>query len=224
MKTDLLDIRNCDCMDLMSEYSDNHFDLAIIDPPYGLKQNLARVKSRSKKAASAIQKDFTWDKKPPDTQYFKELMRVSKNQIIWGANHFISRIPFDSPCWIIWDKRTSGNFADCELAWTSFKTAVRKVTYTWAGMIQGSHGRKNFNEKKIHPTQKPIALYNWVLRNYAQDNDKILDTHMGSGGIAIACDSAGLNLVACEIDEDYYTIACERIKKIIKNEQSTARH
>lgn len=208
-------------MDLMAQFDDNHFDIAIVDPPYGLNQNLDRVKSRCRKAASTIQKKFTWDKHPPGKEYFIELQRVSKNQIIWGANHFISRIPYDSPCWIVWDKvNGNSNYADCELAWTSFDTAVRQFRFMWNGFRQGKssdgtvmEGDKSKNEKRIVPTQKPIKLYDWLLINYAFPSDKILDTHMGSGSIAIACHYHGYNLTACEIDHDYYINACARIRQ-----------
>ena len=136
------------------------------------------------------------------TEFFAELERVSNNQIIWGANHFISRIPFDSPCWIVWDKDNGkSDFADCELAWTSFKTSVRKFTFRWNGMLQGNMKQKEF---RIHPTQKPRFLYQWILQNYAKPNDKILDTHGGSMSIAIACELEGFDLDICEIDKEYF--------------------
>lgn len=154
-------------------------------------------------------KKKNWDNKSPSTDYFKELKRVSKNQIVWGANHFISKIPFDSSCWIVWDKQNGDNFfADCELAYTSFKTAVRKFQFRWQGMLQGCMSNK---EIKIHPTQKPVDLYKWLLKNYAKDGDKILDTHLGSGSIAIACHYMGFDLTACELDKEYFDNAMERI-------------
>ena len=141
-----------------------------------------------------------------------ELKRVSKEQIIWGANHFISKVPYDSPCWIVWDK-DNGNtdFADCELAWTSFKTAVRKFKYRWQGMLQEYGGdRKEF---RIHPTQKPVALYKWLLKNYAKPNDKIFDSHVGSGSIRIACHDMGFDFEGCEIDKDYWEAQEKRYKE-----------
>ncbi len=128
-------------------------------------------------------------------------MRVSKNQIVWGANHFISRMPLDSSCWIIWDKDNSGNFADCEMAWTSFNTAVRKYKFRWNGMLQQNMKDK---EIRIHPTQKPKDLYRWILKNYAKPNDLILDTHGGSMSISIACDMEGFDLDVTEIDTEYF--------------------
>jgi len=227
MKTDLLDIRNCDCRDMMKEYPDNHFELAIVDPPYGIgesgKSNNSRgsvqnckkwIGSRNTKGVGIPSTQFTpkeWDNSSPELIYFDELKRVSKKQIIWGANHFISKIPFDSSCWIVWDKNNGlSDFADCELAWTSFNTAVRKFKYTWNGMLQGNIKNK---EKRIHPTQKPVALYKWLLSNYAKEGDKIIDTHAGSCSIAIACHYMGFNLTACELDPDYYKAACERIDR-----------
>jgi site-specific DNA-methyltransferase (adenine-specific) len=133
---------------------------------------------------------------------------VTKNQIIFGANHFIDRIPLASPCWLVWDKNKSGDFADCELAYTSFKTAVRKFKFTWNGMLQENMKNK---EVRIHPTQKPVALYRWILEKYAKTGMRILDTHLGSGSIAIACHDLDFELTACELDIDYFNLATERI-------------
>ena len=198
-------------MELMSRYEDNHFDLAIVDPPYGIDIG---NQSQGKGGGVAKKIDYTvkdWDKSSPNLEYFKELKRVSKNQIIWGANHFINKIPFGSPCWIVWDKVNGGtDFADCELAYTSFKTAVRKISWRWSGMLQQDMKNK---EKRIHPTQKPVKLYEWLLMNYAKEGDKILDTHLGSGSIAIACHNLGYDLTACELDKEYYNAAMERIER-----------
>jgi|TARA_B110001450_G_C17492137_1_gene428776 site-specific DNA-methyltransferase (adenine-specific) len=198
-------------MELMSRYEDNHFDLAIVDPPYGIDVG---NQSQGKGGGVAKKIDYTvkdWDKSSPDLEYFKELKRVSKNQIIWGANHFINKIPFGSPCWIVWDKVNGGtDFADCELAYTSFKTAVRKISWRWSGMLQQDMKNK---EIRIHPTQKPVKLYEWLLMNYAKEGDKILDTHLGSGSIAIACHNLKYDLTACELDKEYYEAAMKRIEK-----------
>ena len=200
---------NGDCMDLMAEYEDNHFELAIVDPEYGINES-GDHESRNRVATNNY-KAKEWDKEPPKKKFFKELSRVSKNRIIWGANHFISRIPFDSSCWIVWDKMNGGSdFADCELAWTSFKTAVRKFDFRWAGMLQGDMKNK---EARIHPTQKPVALYRWLLQNYAKPGDKILDTHLGSGSIAIACHYLGFDLTGSELDTDYFEAMQKRIKQ-----------
>jgi site-specific DNA-methyltransferase (adenine-specific) len=205
----MIELLNEDCMAVMARYPDNHFDLAIVDPPYGIDMDGGKIGGDNLgKAKDYIKKD--WDKEAPNEQYFKEIQRVSKNQIIWGANHFISRIPLDSPCWIVWDKDNSGNFADCELAYTSFKTAVKKFKFTWNGMIQNNMKDK---EIRIHPTQKPAALYRWLLENYSEKGQKILDTHLGSGSSAIAAHYFGVEFVGCEIDKDYFKAAQERFDK-----------
>ena len=192
---------NIDCIEFMKTKPDNYYDLAIVDPPYGINMDGGKIGGNNcGKAKDYTQKD--WDKEPPSLEYFKELMRVSKNQIVWGANHFISRMPFDSSCWIIWDKENGENdFADCEMAWTSFSTAVRKFNFRWAGMLQGNMKDK---EIRIHPTQKPKDLYRWILKNYAKPNDFILDTHGGSMSISIACDMEGFDLDVTEIDTEYF--------------------
>ncbi len=197
-------------MDLMARYKDNYFDLAIVDPPYGINMDGGRIGgSVLAKTTNYIKKE--WDNNSPNLKYFNNLFRVSKNQIIWGANHFINKIPINSPAWIVWDKLNGdNNFADCELAWTSFKSAVRKYNFRWAGMLQGN---MKYKEHRIHPTQKPVKLYEWLLMNYAKEGDKILDTHLGSGSIAIACHNLGFDLTACELDKDYYEAAMKRLKE-----------
>jgi len=203
MKTDLLDIRNCDCMDLMAEYEDGHFDLAIVDPPYGIGRFTTMVECKDRILDSKINK---WDKKPND-KYFKDLFRVSKNQIIWGANNF-TLPPTEYFC--IWNKKqTVDNFASAEYAWVSM--GLKKPAKIFEYSIQKTMQDRKKSGGKIHPTQKPVALYKWLLQNYTKAGDKILDTHMGSGSIAIACHYMGFNLTACELDEDYYKAACERI-------------
>ena len=203
--TDRITITNEDNMQLMARYPDNYFDLAIVDPPYGIGidgQKLNNTNKNPKHNRKAH--DFKgWDNSIPNEKYFKELFRVSKNQIIWGANHFIEKIPINSSCWIVWDKvNGDGDFADCELAWTSFKTAVRKFTYYFG----------HENSERIHPTQKPKALYKWILKRYAKPGDRILDTHLGSGSSAIAAFDGGFDFVGCEIDADYYTAAKRRFE------------
>lgn len=198
-----LDIRCCDNMELMREFPDKYFDLAIVDPPYGIGEGSKKIHSRHHSQKKYKAKD--WDSKYPEKEFFNELMRVSKNQIVFGANHFISMMPYDSPCWIVWDKDGFGDQADCELAWTSFKTAVRKYKFTWNGF------RKEIPCERIHPTEKPISIYSYLLKNYAKEGDKILDTHLGSGSIACACHDYGFDLTACELDPDYYEAAMKRI-------------
>jgi len=207
----MITITNEDNMELMKRYEDNHFDLAIVDPPYGIDIN---NQSQGKGGGVAKKIEYTkkdWDKFAPDIEYFNELKRVSKNVVIWGANHFIQNIPkANSSCWIVWDKDNGGtDFADSELAYTSFKTAVRNYKCKWSGMLQ--YDMKN-KEKRIHPTQKPIRLYEWVLDSYAKKGDKILDTHLGSGSIAVACHNRGFDLTACELDKEYFDKAMLRLK------------
>jgi site-specific DNA-methyltransferase (adenine-specific) len=201
-----------DCMDYMATLPDNAFELAIVDPPYGIGEDGEKNHSRGTLANSTKYAIKQWDRKPPSAEYFLELVRVSKNQIIWGANHFIENIPNqNSPCWIVWDKQNGdSDFADCELAWSSFKTAVRKIDFRWAGMLQGNMKQK---EHRIHPTQKPVALYRWLLHNYAKQGDRILDTHLGSGSSAIACHGMGFDMVGIELDADYYTASVKRFKE-----------
>jgi len=186
----------------MREMKDNQYDLAIVDPPYGIKEAAGKNHSRVKLAKPTQYKIKDWDSNPPNGEYFEELFRVSKDQIIWGANHFANSFNSSSSSWIVWNKVNYGShFADCELAYTSHKRAVRMFSYQWNGMLQGDMKNK---EKRIHPTQKPIALYKWLLENYAKEGDKILDTHLGSGSIACACYDLGFDLDAFEIDTDYY--------------------
>lgn len=197
---------NMDCMMGMAQYPDQYFDLAIVDPPYGIGENGSKNFSRGGVTKAKDYKAFAGgDVRPPDEQYFRELKRVSKNQIIFGANHFISRIPdSDSPCWIVWDKENGAtDFADCELAWCSFKTAVRIFRYRWQGMLQGNMRNK---EIRIHPTQKPVALYSWILHKYTNPGDRILDTHLGSGSSRIAAYEAGLDFVGFELDKHYFDL------------------
>ena len=198
-----------DCMDVMEELEEKEVQLSIVDPPYGIGEDGEKNHSRVKLAKPKLYTPKQWDREPPPIEYFNELKRVSKNQIIWGANHFISRIPYDSSCWIVWDKQRTGDFADCELAWTSFNTAVRKFVYCWNGMLQGNMKNK---ESRIHPTQKPIQLYKWLLSHYANPTDIILDTHGGSGSIVIACHDLGFPIIWVEKDADYYRDAVARYK------------
>ena len=201
-------ITNEDNMELMSRYEDNHFDLAIVDPPYGIGV------TKNKRLNNISNKD--WDNEIPKKEYFEELKRVSKNQIIWGGNYFIEHLS-NTRCYLNWDKLNhSDTYADCEMAWTSFDKNAKIFKYMWDGNRYGFIGAiKGVGKKSIrmHPTQKPIALYEWLLMNYAKEGDKILDTHLGSGSIAIACHNLKYDLTACELDEEYYKAAIERITK-----------
>ena len=208
---------NADCMEVMKTFKDKQFDLAIVDPPYGIGAsadsrvggsytvNLGGVK---KKVAAKAYTPKDWDFSKPTLEYWNELKRVSKNQIVWGGNYFASNLE-DTPCWLVWNKRNGeNNNADCELAWTSFKTAVRMFDWKWNGMLQQNMKNK---EDRIHPTQKPVALYKWLLKNYAKEGDKILDTHFGSLSIGIACNDMGFELTAIELDKNYYEAGKKRL-------------
>ncbi|QDP55647.1 MAG: putative modification methylase [Prokaryotic dsDNA virus sp.] len=188
----------------MAGFSDNQFDLAIVDPPYGI--NFAKTHTGK---GWIVRDDKEWDKEIPKPKYYKELFRVSKNQIIWGANYMVENIP-PSMGWIFWDKgQRNFSLADGELAFTSFNRALRVFD-----MPRGSHkAQDDKTGGKIHPTQKPIKLYEWILINYAKEGDKILDTHLGSGSIAIACHNLGYNLTGYEIDTEYYEAAIKRLKQ-----------
>lgn len=203
----MIKITNEDNMELMARYPDNHFQLAIVDPPYGIGANKMTLGNGKRKVYRG---ENDWDAKPPEKEYFEELFRVSKNQIIWGANHFIEQFNKNSSCWIFWDKGTGSNdFADGELAWTSFDKTVRKFFKSWVG----ANAKERNELDRVHPTQKPVSLYEWLLMNYAKEGDKILDTHLGSGSIAIACHNLGFSLTACELDTEYYNAALKRLKQ-----------
>ncbi len=209
----ILNLFNEDCMAVMSRYPAGYFDLAIVDPPYGIGEDGSKNKSRGKCATAKDYVSFAGnDNEPPSPEYFAELFRVSKNQIVFGANHFISRLPVDSPCWIVWDKNNGENdFADCELAWTSFKTAVRRYSYTWNGMLQQDMKNK---EIRIHPTQKPVQLYKWLLSKYAEPGQRILDTHLGSASSAIAAHYFGAGeFVGTELHPHYFNEAVQRFNQ-----------
>ena len=199
----MINITNEDNMKLMARYPDNHFELAIVDPPYGIGAANMQMGNNAKKKWN--KKD--WDKNTPNKEYFDELKRISKNQIIWGGNYFELQ---PSKCWVIWDKNNGdSDFADGEMAWTSFNKPMRIRKQHWCGSASNWEDTKG----KIHPTQKPIALYEWLLMNYAKEGDKILDTHLGSGSIAIACHNLKYDLTACELDTEYYNAALKRLKQ-----------
>ena len=198
--TDKITITNEDNMLLMARYPDNYFDLAIVDPPYGLGKRIVNGGSVSNLIKNQNKKVKNWDDSTPSKEYFNQLKRVSKNQIIWGGNYF-DLLP--TRCFIVWDKTIHGNtYADADFAWTSFDTPARIYKENIA--ITTSEGR-------IHPTQKSIKLYKWLLDKYAKEGDKILDTHLGSGSIAIAAHDYKYELTACELDKEYYDKAIQRI-------------
>jgi site-specific DNA-methyltransferase (adenine-specific) len=204
-----IELLNIDCLHYMKQCEDKQFDLAIVDPPYGIGEDGLKNHSRNKLAQATKYTPKDWDKEIPSKEYFTELRRVSKNQIVWGGNYFVENLT-NSSCWVVWDKDNSGDFADCELAWTSFDTAVRKLKWRWNGMIQQNMKNK---EVRIHPTQKPKALYEYLLMNYAKEGNKILDTHLGSGSIALACYDLKFDLVGCEIDNEYFVNANNRLNQ-----------
>lgn len=194
----LLDLRLADCMAVMREMPDNAYDLAIVDPPYGIGMAEKAPCGRLARYGSVKQADNG----VPNAEYFAELRRVSKNQIVWGGNYF--PLP-PSRCFVIWDKQQPDgvSFADAEFAWASFDESAKTFRLR----------PQNADTDRIHPTQKPVKLYDWLLSKYAKPGDRILDTHMGSGSIAIACHYRGHPLTACEIDADYYAAAVERIQR-----------
>lgn len=194
-------------MEIMKNYPDKYFELAIVDPPYGIGEDGKKNHSRGRKAKPTIYTPKNWDIKTPDITYFNELYRVSKHQIIWGGNYYgLGK----TSCYIVWDKQNGKNdFADCELAWTSFNTAVRMFSFRWAGMLQGDMKNK---ENRIHPTQKPVKLYKWLLNKYAKAGDKILDTHLGSGSSRIAAHDLGFDFYGYELDKDYFEVQEIRFK------------
>ncbi len=198
---DINKIHNQDCLEAMKLMKDNQFDLAIVDPPYGLNRFKAKDGGNSKKIKSFGDKNKNWNNIKPKKEYFTELFRISKNQIIWGANNF--NLP-TSEYFIIWQKGNAldFSFAMVEMAWTNIKKPAKLF----------KHLHVQNKDKRIHPTQKPVKLYEWLLMNYAKKGDKILDTHLGSGSIAIACHNLGYDLTGYELDKEYYDNAIKRIK------------
>jgi site-specific DNA-methyltransferase (adenine-specific) len=197
-------------MKLMARYEDNHFDLAIVDPPYGIGISGQKEQKNGKKSDRKYHKEKGWDNTIPTKDYFKQLFRVSKNQIIWGANYFVEHLNKGTKGWVVWDKAQYGlTMSDCELAYSSFDKPTRVYIKNRAVLI---------SQNTIHPTEKPIKLYEWLLMNYAKEGDKILDTHLGSGSIAIACHNLKYDLTACELDKEYFEAAMKRLEQH-KNQQ-----
>lgn len=212
---------NGDCMEGMKEIPDKFFDIALCDPPYGIgcmSMNYTTSGAvRTHGYAAADRRDYRkqsqWDVKPTQ-EYFDELFRVSKRQIVWGGNYFSDFLP-PSKSFVVWDKRVhnemTNDFADCEYAWCSNGCGVaRMFRFVWNGMLQGNMKEK---EERFHPTQKPVALYEWLLTNYAKPGDKILDTHVGSASSLIACENMGFQYVGFEIDKEYYDKGVARLEK-----------
>jgi len=205
------EVFNTDCLEYMRTLPDKAFQLAIADPPYGIGRDGQKLSIN--KNAKHNRKYFEakgWDKKAPDQEFFDELLRVCENVILWGANHYISRVPIDSACWIIWDKGQKGlTMADCELAWSSFDKPARIFVMNRVALLQ---------EGTIHPTQKPVALYAWLLKNYAKPGDRIFDPMMGSQSSRIAAYLMGFDYVGCELDKEYFEKGCERFNRECKGE------
>ena len=203
---------NIDCVEYMKSLPDKAFDLAIVDPPYGIgfgKYNRANRDSDGNTCRANKYKQGEWDEDIPSESFFDELQRVSKNQIIWGGNYFPTLWRFGCKGFIFWYKQNPvNNFADGEMAWTSFNSVAKCFDYRYYGNLQGN----SVADIKIHPTQKPVALYEWLLMNYAKEGDRILDTHLGSGSSRIACHKLGFDFVGCEIDKDYFEAQNERFK------------
>ena len=217
-------LHNMDCMDYMKSVPDQCFDLAIVDPPYfeGVNKTGYHGQGYSNLGVARAKHYDTlphWE--VPTEEYFKELARISKNQIIWGANHFAGRFDSSSAGWIVWDKDNGkSSFSDGELAYTSFDRALRIFKYVWNGMHQGTYGGNvKLNEKRIHPTQKPIALYHWLLENYATHGQRIFDSHLGSGSHAVAANHLGFELVGTEKDPAMFNASCDWIRYELKQER-----
>ncbi len=203
----LINAYNMDCMDFMKDKPDNYYDLAIVDPPYGIGGN---------KNTTGKHKNIDWDSLPPTPLYFTELKRVSINQIIWGANFYKDLVGGR----IVWNKlgkdigrrNQAETISDCEIAYHSFGVRIKMFSYTQIGNVEGNDYQIDWDRQRIHPTQKPVALYRWLLKNYAKEGDKILDTHGGSFSSAIACHTEGYALDICELDTDYFNDAVNRFK------------
>jgi len=204
---DLNKIYCMDCLEGMKEIPDKSIDLVITDPPYGIKENNEHNLTRGDLAKPTDYGHYDWDNQPAGKEHFDEIFRISKNQIIFGGNYFT--LP-PSPCWIVWDKDNGGNdFADCELAWTSFKMAVRKFKWRWNGMLQEDPTHK---EERVHPTQKPVKLFEWIIKNYAKEGDVICDPFFGSGACLVAAVRMGHSFIGFEKEQSYYDAAQIRIK------------
>ena len=196
----MIELLNIDCMEYMKTCENNSFDLAIVDVPYTDNYDAMKQISVSNNARAGDYHYNSLTNAKPTDEYWKELRRVSKNQIVWGANYLIENLS-STPCVIVWDKDNTGNFADCEIAFGTFKTGAKIFKHRWNGMLQQDMKNK---EERIHPTQKPKQLYKFLLETFAKPTDRILDTHLGSGSIAIACHYFGCDFVGTEIDKHYF--------------------
>ena len=214
-------IINSDCLDILKKLPDKSIDLCVTDPPYGIGESMKKNESRGKLAAAKNYGYSRWDEKIPDKIIFDEIFRVSKNQVICGGNYFVEYLK-NSPCWIVWDKINGGSdFADCELIYTSFSSAVRLIRYMWAGMLHGKsieeghipQGDKKKKEIRIHPTQKPLALFEWIIYKYTEPGALILDPFSGSGTTAIACHNLKREFICIEKDKKYFELSNRRLQE-----------
>jgi len=206
-ETELGKLYNGDCLEYLKQFKDNEFDLVLTDPPYGI--GIKGKVGGGKLAKVTDYGDFNnWDNSIPSKEVFDEMLRVSKKTIIFGGNYFIEYLT-NSSCWLVWDKNNTGNFADCELAWTNFKTAVRKYKFTWNGMLQEDMKNK---EQRFHPTQKPVELFKMILNDYSQENDLILDCFSGSGTTALASEQLKRRWVGIELQKEYCKVTKQRFQ------------
>lgn len=216
MRKPNIELLNIDCLEYLKQCEDKQFDWAIVDPPYGINfdghNTITKEGHKGFSAKKELYKKKVWDSERPTLEYFNELIRTSKNQIVWGGNYFADLLPAKKG-WIFWDKKITNanntNFSDGELAWTSTNGILRRFTYDWIGFGYLNNPQR---EKKIHPTQKPVQLYEWLLDTYIEEGSTIIDTHLGSGSIAVACWNRKYDLIGCELDKDYYTKAVERLE------------
>lgn len=198
-----------DCLEIMQGFPDKHFDLILTDPPYGIGESNERNATRKCFAKTTDFGHYEWDKNRIGEEYFDEMMRVSKNQIIFGGNYYTDYLP-PSACWIVWDKDNGANdFADCELAWGSFNTAVRIFRFRWQGMLQGNMKRK---EKRVHPTQKPVPLFEWIIKKYSEEGDLICDPFLGGGTCLEACHRTDRSCFGIDINPQWEHLYPNRIK------------
>lgn len=202
-------IINADCLDILRKLPDKCVDLVLTDPPYGINVSATGKWGGDNLAVATDYCKKDWDNMIPSKCVFDELLRVSKHAIIFGGNYFVEYLS-NSPCWIVWNKLNSGNFADCELAWTNFKSAVRKYDVLWNGMIKTPSER---HEIRIHPTQKPVTLFKKILVDYSKENDIVLDCFSGSGTTAVACHNLHRRFICIERDKEYYRASCERLEQ-----------
>ena len=198
-----IELHNVDCMEYLRSCDDNAFELAIVDPPYGINYD-GSTATKGKHGGRKAHEWKGWDKERPSAEYWEHLHRVAKNLIVWGANYFTPHLP-PSMGWVFWDKGQRGlTMSDGELAYTSFERRLEAITINRVELLK---------DGTIHPTQKPVKLYEWLLDNYAKEGDRILDTHLGSGSIALACWNRRFDLVGCELDPDYFAAATKRLNK-----------